>query len=179
MKLKVVFLDFDGVLNSHAFMLAKPSSIVGLDPVAVGRVNRLLRETDAEVVVSSTWRHGRSLTQLRETLAERGFVGKMRGTTPHQSFTLSSSGVIETARVRGHEIQAWLDGAPDYDLDIESFVILDDDSDMAHLMDRLVKTTFANGLTDADVDRAIEMLRKPLPLIILPPTGAIDENFFK
>jgi len=179
MKLKIVFLDFDGVLNSHAFMLAKPSGVVGLDPVAVKRVNRLLQATGAEVVVSSTWRHGRSLAQLRDVLAERGFVGNVRGTTPQQPFTIGSSGIIETAKVRGQEIQAWLDAAPNYGLDIESFVIIDDDSDMAHLMDRLVKTSSVNGLVDTDVDLAIEMLRKPLPVIILPEPGTFDVFFEK
>ncbi len=179
MKLKVVFLDFDGVLNSHAFMLAKPSDVVGLDPTAVKRVNRLLHATDAEVVVSSTWRHGRSRTQLHDALTQQGFLGKVRGMTPQQCFSVGSSGVIESAKVRGHEIQAWLDEAPNYGLDITSFVILDDDSDMAHLMDRLIKTSFKDGLTDVDIDLAIEMLRKPLPLIILPKPGTFDDILFK
>lgn len=41
---------------------------------------------------------------------------------------------------------------------VESFVILDDDADMCHLMPRLVRSETAVGLTAAEADRAITML---------------------
>jgi hypothetical protein len=55
---------------------------------------------------------------------------------------------------RGDEIQKWLEGHP-----TRRFVILDDNDDMAMHMDRLVLTESKPGLTKADADRAIEMLR--------------------
>jgi hypothetical protein len=51
---------------------------------------------------------------------------------------------------RGEEIQAWLTENPD----VTQFVILDDDSDMAHLIDHLVQTDHKVGLTAADVKKA-------------------------
>ena len=57
---------------------------------------------------------------------------------------------------RGHEIQEWLDRHPE----TESFVILDDGTDMAHLASYLVNTDFANGLEDKHVSQAIEILSK-------------------
>ena len=41
------------------------------------------------------------------------------------------------------------------------FVILDDDSDMAHLMPRLVRTSFDAGLTWEHANAAIAMLSTP------------------
>ena len=59
-------------------------------------------------------------------------------------------------RPRGEEIQAWLDGAG---TEVESFVILDDHDDMAHLADRLVRTDSAVGITGEDAGRALGMLQ--------------------
>lgn len=50
--MKVIFLDFDGVLNSTRFMMENPQrGLCGLDKVAVARLNRLCAETGAYVVV--------------------------------------------------------------------------------------------------------------------------------
>lgn len=51
---------------------------------------------------------------------------------------------------------------------MESFAILDDESDMGHLGDRHVKTDLATGLLDHHVDQAITLLWAEQPLIILP-----------
>ena len=64
--MRIVFLDFDGVLNSHAYFNARTEKFedVGeageLDPTAVERLNRIIDATGALVVVSSSWRYARS-----------------------------------------------------------------------------------------------------------------------
>ena len=151
--MKLVFLDFDGVLNSTEYMLSdRPTArerggVMGLDPLAVARLNRLIKATSAEVVVTSVVRHRKRRTELCDILNERGFVGTVRGMTPW----------LNLDHGRGLEIQAWLDESARRLGPIE-FVILDDDTDMHHLLPRLVKTSFETGLTDADVDQAILML---------------------
>lgn len=55
-------------------------------------------------------------------------------------------------RPRGEEIQQWLDANP-----TGSFIILDDEVDMAGLESRLVRTHVETGLTEEDADRAIRM----------------------
>jgi HAD domain in Swiss Army Knife RNA repair proteins len=174
--MKIIFLDFDGVLNSHSWWdslsEAEKTDVMGLDPVAVARLHHLVCATSARVVVSSTWRHGRSRTRLQTILADAGFGGQVLGTTPE--WLRKSDGGIYCAEERGQEIQAWLDAAPRYGHDVESFVILDDNSDMAHLMDRLVQTTTKDGLQDEHVERAIEMLTEPPPLIVLPSGGMMS-----
>lgn len=167
--MRLVFLDIDGVLNSHAYTASlaaeERGGVIGIDRSAVVRLNRLLKEADASVVVSSTWRHNRGRVQLQAVLDEHGFTGHVLGRTPR--WLRRAPGGLYAAEERGNEIQAWLDAAPDYDIDVVSFVILDDDSDMAHLADRLIKTSFDDGLLDSHVDRAVTMLRAPMPLVVL------------
>jgi hypothetical protein len=55
---------------------------------------------------------------------------------------------------RGLEIQEWLDAHPE----VERFVILDDECDMAHLEPFMVKTKFDCGLTEQDAEKAIAIL---------------------
>jgi hypothetical protein len=148
--MKIIFLDIDGVLNSrkwaeahieqhpsdHRFMREK------LDKDAVARVQKIIDATGAKVVISSTWRILNSLESIKKILSDHGLRGDVIGVTPQQCLN------------RGSEIQEWLtEHAP-----IDSFVILDDDDDMAHLMDRLVDTSFETGLQDEHVEQAIQLL---------------------
>ncbi len=155
--MKVVFLDFDGVLNSVAWIKGgrrgereMPDKV--LDPAAVLRVNTLCERTGAVVVISSTWRLFKE--DCVALLCRRGFTGTVVGKTPDHSWQPGDASNLWASRSRGSEIQAWLDAHPG----VEAFVILDDDADMAHLMDKLVQTDFERGLTDAHVERAVAML---------------------
>lgn len=167
--MRVVFLDFDGVLNSNRYLNQNPPSRNPyggsggapsfhfsedrIDPEAIQRLNTLVGTTGAHVVISSTWRTMFDLDQIRTMLANRGFryPGKVIGTTP------------DLVDSRGEEIQAWLDqhqeavriGEPE----LESFVILDDDSDMGDLRANFVNTNARFGLSDDDVQRAIRILK--------------------
>ncbi len=81
-----------------------------------------------------------------------GFVGEVIGATPVD--VVLPVGIEDHAR--GHEIQAWIDGETQ---SVDAFVIFDDCDDMAHLRDRLVLTDIDTGLTAADVERAVALLR--------------------
>lgn len=148
--MKIIFLDFDGVLNSHKWIEANQHLFESgqlfmhkhLDHDAVARVDKICRETGAKVVISSTWRRFNTLPQLQAILKRHGFTGEVISTTPI------------LGGPRGNEIARWLRAAGP----VESFVIIDDDSDMADLMDRLVRTTFDTGLQDEHVDTAISLL---------------------
>lgn len=158
---RVLFLDFDGVLNhtdylreAHAKHMLGTSG--GINPTAVALVNDLLtRAGDAAVVISSSWRIGRKRTELCDILNARGFEGIVLGMTPILGEYRTPDGF---EFVRGHEIQKWLDVTR---FDVSSFVILDDDSDMAHLIPRLVKTSFTTGLTPEHVEQALQILKEP------------------
>ena len=152
---KALFLDFDGVLNSHRYLYSnrRPANMefkgnehLMLDPEAVARVNRIIEATGAKVVISSSWRHAWPLERLREILAARAFVGDVIDITPSGS----SFGVR-----RGDEIAQWLDEHPG----VTKFVAIDDDADDSLIMKHhLVKTMFAYGLQDHHVEDAISRL---------------------
>jgi hypothetical protein len=172
-----VFLDFDGVLNSSRFARENPTTGTwGLDPSAVRIVSEICERGAAEVVISSSWRIGRSLGQLKDALLEVGFRGTVRGATPlpeemcneqlatlfeEKGFHASPQEIrkIVVGYTRGREIDAWLKACP---WDIESFVILDDDSDTEPHVGRHVKTTLAEGILSEHVEEALRILETPL-----------------
>ena len=87
----------------------------------------------------------------------------------HLSIPLASIGVVETLMMAkdktwGKErILEVINREAEYlnQLDYEpNFIILDDDTDMDHLIDYLVKTSIAVGLTKENVDEAIIKLTK-------------------
>src|SRR5581483_4761430 len=129
--MKVIFLDFDGVIvPAHSWRERKGKSERGWKP-CVDALNHITDTTGAVIVVSSTWRLGEEVIALRELLRGWGVTGSVVGKTPR--LTVSETDFRELDR--GHEIQWWLDQRGNRRGDVESFVILDDDSDMAHLMD--------------------------------------------
>lgn len=161
--MKIIFLDFDGVLNHEAFYkerfkkryeegaMSHPYSEV--DPKSVANLNSLIEDTGAKVVISSTWRHS-GLDYCKDVLEFHGFKGEIIDITPN----LRSDNCL-----RGNEILKWvkdneeLIGGRYYNF--TEYVILDDDSDMLYwqrnnflLIDRFV------GLTMGDVFRAKRIL---------------------
>lgn len=129
--MNLVFLDIDGVLNNLGSVAALGSPSKHFDPVSVALVDKLCREADAQIVVSSSWRNGdtgRLISDLRRCGAE----------------CLTMHVIGETPRLRcerGKEIQAWLEqnGGPH-----DCYVIIDDDGDMLPGQP-FVQTTFEDG----------------------------------
>lgn len=151
--MKLVFLDFDGVLNSEHWANTRPWPGLELDPAAVKRLNQL-NYLGIRYVISSSWRRDPLWEGLHRPLEGLlnafGFTGRVIGRTPcHLSRATTTN--------RGGEIQAWLDEQPAFD----NFVIFDDDDDMGHLSHRLIQTDWRTGLQDEHIKRAIQMLRSP------------------
>lgn len=154
---RYLFLDIDGVLNHRAWHLRPKADIEAdraawghfytqVDPACVARVNAIVAALGAKIVVSSTWRFHE---QTPMVLTRRGLKADIVGVTPRSS-----------AGIRGHEIQAWMD---EHGVTAEQIVILDDDSDMVHLLPRLVQTANTEGLTGAEVERALGLFGLPVP----------------
>jgi hypothetical protein len=86
--LRLIFLDFDGVLNSEAWRENRgprdPAidiatldnneryALRSLDPAAVQVLETIVRRLDARVVVSSSWRLDFTVPQLNWLLAYHG-----------------------------------------------------------------------------------------------------------
>jgi len=125
-----------------------------IDPALVGLLNDLLNRTGAKVVVSSTWRKTYTVASLQRLLGYFGFSGEVIGRTPWGLPRIHSGPYATSSPLRGHEIQHWIDSQPEPP---SSFAILDDDTDMAHLRDRLVRTDIAVGLTRENVEEAVRL----------------------
>jgi hypothetical protein len=154
---KIIFLDIDGVVvnrrsltelrNLPRGMEGRPSVPYAAAKECIEPLNAIFdAHSDARLVISSTWRLDNNLKRITHIFEAWGI--RIPILTP----TWKTPRLI--AQSRGKEIQAWMDehGVP------ESFVILDDDSDMEHLSDRLVLTKFEVGLTMPDATRAIGIL---------------------
>lgn len=148
--MKVIFLDIDGVLVTlRSFAMGRSGLHAKADPDTVAALNTIIEATGASIVISSTWRLGRGgVGRMRDTLKLWGCTGKVVDRTPD----------LPRPRERGDEIQQWLDRREAQRGDVESFVILDDDADMAHLMPLLVQTEFERGLTTEHAEVAIRIL---------------------
>jgi hypothetical protein len=138
----VVFLDIDGVLAP----IRRWDRYGDLDPACIQVLNEIVMRGEAGVVVSSTWRYGRTIAELQAMLDAEGFAGRVLDKTP--------TGAAGTDR--GDEIAAWLAAHP-----VEGYVIIDDHADMGALRPRLVQTHPAQGLQPADAPRAIALLMRP------------------
>lgn len=152
--MRVLFLDFDGVLNSvGSFIYNNRQNLLGLTdvpthqsfcPIASSNLQFILEELpDVQVVVSSTFRKYKTIEALKKIFETNHILpDRMIGATP-----------VDPSRYRGNDIRAYLDGHPE----VTSFVILDDDSDMAPFLDRLVQTNSRDGLTFTKAEQVIEL----------------------
>jgi hypothetical protein len=67
---KIVFLDFDGVLMNRSALRARrldPQRRPVADPEAVAALNYIVRASEAQIVVTSTWREEYSLRNCANT----------------------------------------------------------------------------------------------------------------
>jgi len=139
---RVIFLDIDGVLAP----ILRWDRYGDLDPACIQVLNTIMAGGDADVVVSSTWRHGKTVAELQAMLEAQGFTGCVLDTTP----------AGPPGADRGEEIAAWLAQHP-----VAGYVIIDDHADMGELRSRLLQTHPAHGLQATDAPRAITMLMRP------------------
>ena len=141
---RIIFLDFDGVLAP----IRRWDRYGDLERPCIEVLNAIVASSGADVVVSSTWRHGKSVAELQAILEAEGFVGRVVDKTPSD---------IRGA-YRGDEIAAWLAEHP-----ARGFVIIDDHADMGELRSHLVLTEPGHGLQPRHVPRALEILATPVP----------------
>ena len=138
----MIFLDIDGVVAP----IRRWDRYGDLEPACVRVLNEIVAGAAAEVVVSSTWRFGRTIAELQAMLDAAGFVGRVADTTP-----LGPPGAD-----RGDEIAAWLDAHA-----VAGYVIVDDHPNMGDLRARLLLTDPVRGLQPADAARAVRILLRP------------------
>ena len=128
---RVVFLDIDGVLAP----IRRWDRYGDLEPACIEVLNEIVASARADVVISSTWRHGKRVAELQAMLEAEGFTGRVVDKTP----------TLAPGAERGDEIAAWL---------AEHAV------GMGALRTELVLTHPGHGLRPADAPRAIEILMR-------------------
>lgn len=152
----VIFLDIDGVLRHEDFFkrlictqtYGGSSSSAKFDWRSMSNLNRIIEETGAKVVISSSWRFGKKIEDLQKIFADNNFAGEIVDLTPiySGSFTHEVS--------RGKEIGDWLADNP-----VESYCIIDDCNDILSEQEKnFVLVDSKHGLTEYDAEKAIQIL---------------------
>ena len=170
---KIIFLDFDGVLtnNEYSARLYEEGKATSdkygelFDPKAVAHLNRIIDETNAKVVVSSSWRY-LGLAKLQELWQERGLHGQVIDMTSLHAvdeFILENglewleNGVEgnEMSSPRSMEIELWLRYRKD---NIANYVILDDLPMPSTFQPHFVQVNPVHGLLAPQTEQAINIL---------------------
>ena len=149
---KIIFLDFDGVLNTEHYQgllqyQGKPwQDEYGafFDPKAVKQLKRIIDATDADIVVESSWKY-LGLDAMKELWEVRNLPGTIIDITPSL-----------LGKNKGVEIASWLSKYAKQDI---RYVIIDDeyvilDSQLPHF----ILTNPYEGITEEQANRAISIL---------------------
>ena len=149
--IKVLFLDIDGVLNTdrqhwHCQMNGiTPVDEFGyeFDHTAVVNLATILEETDAEIVISSSWKF-LGLQTLQKMWEDRKLPGTILDITPD-------------GKSKGWEIDEWL---MECESQINRYAIIDDENDiLPKQLNHFVQTNSQFGITCKDAERVITILR--------------------
>ena len=154
--MKIIFLDFDGVMVTDRYQAQLTDSNSPLrddygakfDPVCVENLRRIIDSTDADIVVISTWKMEMGLDDIQKMWDARQLPGKVIGVTPD----------IDPVH-RGNEIAAWLNA---YGEECQ-YAIIDDcpilDFFREEQLPHLFKVDERTGLDEKTVTKVIELLK--------------------
>lgn len=172
---KVIFLDFDGVINSEKYArfvhgnsmyLGQPWMDMQFDEIAIKKIAIFCAKTGAKIVITSSWRNGtydstvKSLIEKSENL--KWIIPYVVGITPYCD-----------SRDRGDEVTMFFDILKYRVFDkyksllkngekfnIVEYVIVDDDEDFsADQMNHLVLVDSYSGIDDPDFDKMYKILK--------------------
>jgi hypothetical protein len=150
----LILLDIDGVLvpaNSWKKPEFMEDGFPVFNPKAVIALQRILSETNASVLLTTSHKSKYKVAQWKELL-------KLRGINPKKVHRLTSNS-LQTSRK--DEILQWYNQKR---LPNEDFVIIDDDKMLNDLPENirhnLILTSPSVGLTDELADEAISILQK-------------------
>lgn len=177
MKVKVLFLDIDGVLNSNEHDKTMPNGkaghapglwedatqdIVRWCPMMLARLRRIVARTDCRIVISSNWRvhypPAHMVWKWKQMFGVYGWTdAPVIGATLKlpQKFGQVLNG---EQTFRGEEVRLWIkEYGP-----VPAYVCLDDHENF-YPKQPLVQTDPDVGLQDEQVERCIEILNRVDP----------------
>lgn len=157
MKNNIIFLDFDGVVNTiyyryykrfkkYQMRYATSADKIVNNRQAIQWLNELYDKYPYDIVVTSTWRLHSNCIQI---LYNSGLNKKIKiiGYTPHLE-----------GKTRGEEIKKWIEDN-NY-INFNNFIILDDDTDMGDLDKYLIKCDPYLGFTIYEFNKCIDFFEK-------------------
>lgn len=154
---KFIFLDIDGVLNTANYQTWRQlwgkdiSDLHGhlFAPSPVRNLRRLIKWTNAKIVLSSSWRMD-GLETMRQMWNERNMPGEIYDITPYVNAREYPIGT------RGIEIRKWLE---EYGGENYKFVIIDDIEDfLDEQQTNVIMANYRRGLTLLKTMKAIIIL---------------------
>ena len=150
--MKVVFLDFDGVLNGDEYVRRCGRFGVILNPEKMELLKQLVDKTDANIVLSTSWREHWDMAQegcdaigqeINRIFSQ--YRLQIYDKVPHRTYG------------REKNIRSWLQDHPE----VSTYVVLDDQFlDGENIRGHFVKTSnLRGGLCAEDVLKAIDILK--------------------
>lgn len=181
--MKVIFLDVDGVLNTNEYIIKQCNenpkgkyfayeAQFKFDPIVMNNLRDIVIDNNAMIVISSTWRVSQKEFEkwkqginptLRDRTIDRHWIELIRNLNEYGIYNNRIIGVTPILynepflTPRGKEIKEWLKN--NMTMNINSFVILDDDTDMEDLtITHLSKCFATNGITKEVKDKTMRIL---------------------
>lgn len=160
--MRVIFLDIDGVLNNDRTVCRSPTGNVGVSGSLVNRLSKIVRETDAKIVLTSTW--------IFDYLSRTSDGKYLEKRLSYKGLKISDciSCDYRIKKHRGASIIEYLEQHPD----ISHYVIIDDNIFDLYFSpitkQHLVITDEREGITDRDVDECIRILNGELNVSLIP-----------
>jgi len=166
---RIVFLDFDGVLNTenHQMRLCNEGKPLWddygqlFDPEAVNNLKIVLDTyKDVLLIISSSWKM-EGFDTIQELWKVRGLPGKLVGITPDfvpdlTTIDLTDNSTISLLAGKGYEIKQWLE---ENDEEECKYVIFDDVPDFLPEQEpNLIRTDPRVGITKENAIEAIRIL---------------------
>jgi hypothetical protein len=141
--MKIIFLDFDGVINPIEYHQSQ-----GFSKTACANVQSILtKEPNVRIVISSAWRRN-GLEYCQKTLKEHGIDStKVIGLTDDEGGFPPEH--------RHAQIERWLKDHKE----VNSYVVLDD-YPLKEFGEKYVKINGYVGITQKDAEKALEILCK-------------------
>ena len=153
--MNVLFLDIDGVLNCSESK-SECLGYTGIDNIRIKRLKRIIEETNAKIILISTWKE-----QWHKELFNKGLQDELANYLDRKFKRERLSVLDKTTDINGSRGKGILQAISKYS--IKNFIILDDeffDYEELKLLPHLIKTEYLNGgRTEEITNKAVNLLK--------------------